>query len=217
MKLLILFGAVSVAVYLVWLGWTFLKGLGAAYGNASSSTGPGDIAWVLIVVGIATAGCVIASFFVPAGAGKIVALAPIALVLAGQGFIAWQEKVRWDRYEQEQEFNQSALGQRILAMPKDYQLKVDFTGGRGQPKYSFMTIDRGVIVRVDVGAQCDVRAHPVGRIKGKELETLEQGEGFEKTYRWYWDREGNSILENYTIKHRPDQPLEDYRLDRFKP
>src|SRR5262245_57907017 len=87
---LIFFNAVSIIGFLAWLGWHFLMGLSRAFGSASSSSGP-DIGWVFIVLGIVGAACVVYSFFAPAGVAKFVALAPFALILLGQGLIAYLE------------------------------------------------------------------------------------------------------------------------------
>ena len=85
-------------------GWAEspLAGLARAFGSTRSSSGPGDIAWVFIVVGLAVAGCVVASFLVPPAWSRRVAMAPILLVILGQGLILRQEKARAARYAREE-------------------------------------------------------------------------------------------------------------------
>ena len=122
---LFLFNGVSIVAYLGWVGSFYLKALARAYGNANPSTGPGDVAWVFILVGIATAACAIVSFFAPASSARIVALAPLALVLLGYGFIAYRKNVRLARHQRDQDAQTAASELKLSRISRDYIRKME--------------------------------------------------------------------------------------------
>ena len=212
----IVFGILSGVAFLAWFGWHYVKALGSAFGNANPSTGPGDVTWVFIVVGLCTAACVAASFFVPASAGGIVALAPLALILLAHGFIEWRTKANFDRYHREREAARSARDRTLDGISRDFVVK-DPKPVVDDFKHSFLTHDReaGVFVRIDVGHESGITAFPFGRIDGAHLDALESGAGFEMYYRRYVDPEGKSVFDRYAVRHRPDQDVKPYRLERY--
>lgn len=216
---LILFNGISVAAYLLWLGHNYLRALGSAYGNAHPATGPGDVAYVFVVGAIVTALCLACSFLIPLGAARAVALVPLAYVVLGQGFIVWRQAGNRERHAREEAVRRSAREEKLGRISRDYILRVDPSGAPASFKASFLTHDREIdaLVRIDVGYDAGISAHAVGRIKGDVLETLEQGAEFERWYRRYVDRDGKSLFDRYTLRHRPDQDFKDYRLDRYEP
>jgi hypothetical protein len=215
---LILFNALSVVAYLIWLGYHFVKGLSLAFSQASPASGPGDITFLFVIIGIALGGCAIGSFFAPAGLARIIALAPIALVLIGQGFIGYREGANRERFRIQRAAVRSARQKKLVGISRDYVLTEVIPGpGVADCEASFLTLDRelNVIVRIDVGFESEVSACELGRINGDVLETLEFGAGFEKLYRQYVDPAGKSIFDRYTVRHHPDQDRNYYRLDKY--
>jgi hypothetical protein len=214
---LILCNAVSVLAYLAWLGWHHLKALGSSYGNANPASGPGDVGYVFVVVAVATVACAAGSAFAPAGAARILALAPLAFILLGQGFIAWRQGANRGRLREEQAARASAGEAKLARISRDYVLKADAADRAREFKESILTHDRErkTLVRVDVGFRGELDAYAVGRIGGDVLETLEPPASLEKFYRRYVDAEGKSIFDRYTLKHRPGQDLKAYGLERY--
>lgn len=213
-------GVASVVLYLAWLGWQYLKGLGRAFGNADPSTGPGDVYWVFVVVGIATLGCTIASFFVPAGAARGVAAAPLALILLGQGFISYQEISRNARHARERAARVAVRLQKLSGISRDFVQMPDPRDPPSASQASFLTHDRelGTIVLIDVSYDAVVTASAFGRINGGVLETTDpvETEARLKSYfQRYVDAQGKSVFDRYTVEHRPGQDYRDYRLERY--
>lgn len=216
---LILFNAISVLAFLLWLGWNYLKALGNAFGSVNPSTGPGDMTLLFVAGGIVTAACAVGSFLVPADAGRVVALLPLAYVLLGQGFMLWRESVNRDRYDGKRAAWRAACEEKLSRIPRDYVMDVGASRAGAFPEVSFLTHDRELdtIVRIDVGPDSGITPDCVGRIRGGVLETFDHGAAFEKHYGRYLDREGKTIFDRYTVKHRPDQDCGEYRLERFRP
>jgi hypothetical protein len=212
---LILFNGVGVAVFLAWIGYHLLKGLSHAYSNPNHATGPGDIDYVFVVVGLAIVACAVSSFFAPAGTAKAIALAPIAFVLLAQGFISYKESSNRERYRQEQVVARAARDKSLSRFSRDYVQKED-PREYSEVEFSFLTLDKSLqtIVQLDVGYQSGVHAYPIGKINGEVLETFDKmdSEGY---YKRYVDAAGKSIFDRYTVRHRPGQKHEDYHLDQY--
>lgn len=215
---LILFGVLSLVTYLVWLGWNYLQALSSAFGNANPSQGPGDVGWVFIVLAIVTVGCVVAAFFVPAGAARYVSLAPVALVLLGQCFIMFQEAMNRRAYFRRQDARRAVNEQKLTRFSQDFILKAEAREVDDPYKASFLTYDRqhGVLVRIDVGYNSEISAFPFGRIEGDLLETVQEIRRDSMFFRSYVDAEGKSVFDRYRVKLREDQDLEAYHLEQYK-
>jgi len=206
---LIVCNALSVVACLGWIGYKLFAEFARAMGSTS---GPGpDVGFVMGIVGIATAACVVASFFVPRGAANTVALAPLALVLLGHLVMGALSNAHWARRHKAREAQLSVWRARLTGVSRDFIYK---EGAPGSSKSSFLTHDKELrtLVRIDVGVEFDSTAYPIGRIYGESLETLERID--DKFYGQYVDPEGKTIFDRYTVTHRPDQdrnyPLEKY-------
>jgi len=217
---LILFNATSVIVCLFWLGWKLLEGYAKAFGSTSGS-GP-NVEYVMVIVGVATAVCVPVSFFVPPGAAKFVALAPLALIVLGHGAMSYLKDAYYDRRAREMPARSSAEEELVDENPRDYFWGIgrDYRIRDETPvgsKMSFLTHDRTLqtILRIEVGSQKQIEAFPIGRINGETLETLERPEELEKLYKRYVNRDGESIFDRYKLTHRPDQD-KNYHLEKYK-
>ena len=211
---LIGFSVLSVVAFLAWFGWQYLVALGAAFGNANRSTGPGDVGWVYVVVGLATAACAVGVFFVPASAGRIVALAPLVLIGLAHGYMAWRAHSNAKRYWGERAAARVARERKLEGISRDFVAQ----GSHDAYQSSFLTHDReaSVIVMVDVGWEGEAHAVPVGKIDGAHLDLAEQIPAYEKVYRKYVDAEGKTLFDRYTLRFRPGQDLKAYRLERYK-
>ena len=216
---LLLLNAVSIAAFLAWLGFQALMGLSRAFGNANPSAGPGDISWVFVVVGIVGAGCMIYSFFAPAGKARLFALAPMGLILAGQVLITWQESARRARFAQKEFEARKAQQRRIEALSRDYVLTDDGSFKLEGREFFFLTVDRefNSIVEVDAADTYQIRANIVGRIDGKHLDTFHSDDDVRKLYGHYLDLEGKSVFDRYTLRHRPDQKYDFSELKKYQP
>jgi len=217
----VLLSVTSVVVFLAWIAWQYLKGLARAFGNADPSTGPGDIYWVFVVVGIVTLGCVIGSFFVPPRAARLVAAAPLALILLGEVFIYYQEISRNARHSRERAARVAVRLQKLSGISRDFVQKPDPRDPPSATQASFLTHDRelGRIVLIDVSYDAIVSASAFGRINGDILETMDpvETEARLKSYfQRYVDAQGKSIFDRYTLQHRPGQDYKDYRLERYE-
>jgi hypothetical protein len=212
---LILFNAASVLAVLIWLGCQLLKGFGRAIGSLDSSSGPGDVNLVYTLVGVGTAACAVYSFFAPAGGARLIALAPLALILLGHGFISYQESARRERRQRERAARRAIWEKKLSGIPKDYILKgvdLEYSG----IKTSFLTRDResNTLLQIDVGYESEISAFPVGRIDGEFLDTLERLDPRGKWWPRYVDPEGKSLFDRYTVRHRPDQD-KNFPLDKY--
>lgn len=215
---LVILNVLSVAVYGLWLGYHALKALGSAFGNANPATGPGDVAYVFIVIGIATVACVVASVFAPTGSSGVIAVIPVALVLAGQGFITYQVTSNRQRYSAEEVVKKAARESKLAQISKDYALR-ETDQDTLLIRESFLTHDRemGTIVRIDVDFGAQLSAFCVGKVHGDRLELFEDGDAWEKHYRRYLNAEGESIFDRYEARYKPGQDYRDYHLERFEP
>jgi hypothetical protein len=214
MTQLILFGVLSVAAFLVWLGYHFLQGLARAFGNSS---GP-DISWVLIVVGIGTAVCALGSFFAPASIARLVALAPLALILLGHGFIAYEESACHRLGARPEPGDRAAQQRKLQGISRDYVLQDEFTNSPDGRNFAFLTHDResNSIVQITDAYAFKLHVAFVGKIDGKHLDTLDPPDHLRTKYGRYLDSEGKSILDRYTIRHRPDLDTKSSLLKKYR-
>ena len=214
---LFLYNGISIATYLAWLGYFFLKSLGRAFANANHSSGPGDVGWVFVVAGIATAACAVYSFFAPANIAKTVALAPLGLVLLGYGFIGYSESANRAHYARDAAARKAAGEKKLSGTSKDYVRNNEDLERYDNVKLSFLTQDRELhaLVLIDVGYQSEISAFGIGKISGNHLDTLERVD--EKYYGQYRDAEGKTIFDRYTLRHTPELKDFDFHLEKYKP
>jgi hypothetical protein len=213
---LFLFNGLSLVTYLVWLGWFALKSLARAYGNANPSTGPGDVGWVFIVVGIAGAACSVYSFFAPGGAARVVASAPLVLILLGHGFIAYREATHRNRPPRQEPGDREAQQRKLRGISRDY---AEPSGRSEDRNFSFLTHDRefDTIVLIQAAYGFQIHARCIGKIDGAFLDTYQPGDHLKESYAGYVDGEGKSIFDRYTLRHRPDQDTRKSQLQKYKP
>ena len=214
---LILFNGLSVAAYLAWLGYHLLRSYARGFTHAAPASGSGDL--VLVLAGVVTAACVAYSFFAPAGLAKAVALTPLAVCLLGYGVVVYRQAANRARVSRIEADRAAALERKLDGISKDYLLKPGAPIGFRRFSSSFLTHDRELdtIVRIDVEEEAGLHAIAVGRIRGATLETVEPVESLKRAYPHYVDAEGKSIFDRYTLRHRPDQKLLEYHLEKYEP
>lgn len=218
---LILFNVAGIVVFGVWLGWHYLRALGRAFGTASPSSGPGDIGWVFIVVGIVGAACAAYSFFAPAGAARFVALAPLALILLAHGFIVFLENTRGSRSGGPEPGDREAQQQKLRGISRDYVRKAE-PGERPEDpdgrNFSFLTHDRefNTIVLISDAYGYKIYSHCIGKIDGNFLDTWAPADDVKERYGRYVDSEGKTLFDRYTVRHRPDQDSKRSWLKKYK-
>jgi hypothetical protein len=212
---LILFNAISVVAYLLWIGWKLFAAFARAMGS-SSAQGP-ETGFVMVVVGIAAAVCVAVSFFAPPSFAKFIALAPLALILLGEGVMSYQKDAYYKRRASERAALRSAREKKLSGISKDYVYKDGMGGAPGDSKSSFLTHDKEfhTIVRIDVSYESQMDVFPIGRINGEHLETLERPQDMAQFYKRYVDSEGKTIYDRYTLKHAPDQD-KNFHLEKYE-
>jgi hypothetical protein len=213
----IFFVVLSVVGFLAWLGFQYLMALGAAFGSNHRVPGAGDVVWVFVVVGLITAACAIGAFFLPVSTGRLVALAPLVLIILAHGFIVYREKAIAGAYWRRRAAESEARERKLDWIPRDY---VDRNPDPAPDAYklSFLTHDRdaGVIVRIDVTYAGMVYAAPIGKIDGAHLDLVDESAGFVNVYGGFVDAEGKTLVDRYTIRRRPGQDRKTYRLERYK-
>lgn len=216
---LFLFNGLSILACLAWLGWTYVKALASAYGNANPSTGPGDLTILFMSVGLLTAACAAISFFVPAPIARFVALAPVVFVLLGQGYIGYRQDANRARYRKNQAAHRVTREALLSRISRDYVRQEDATEQFTEVKSSFLTHDRetSTLVLIDVGYQSEISAYGFGSINGESLDTAQPIDALKKHYGRYLDREGKSIFDRYTLRHKPELAEFDFRLEKYKP
>jgi len=214
---LILPGVVSVVAYLLWFGYHGLKSLAAGYGNANPATGPGDVTLVFVTVALLTAACVVYSFFAPASLARVIALAPLAFILLGQGCIAYRQDANRAKHRKSRDAHRAANEVRLSRFSRDYVRREDPDARFTEIKTSFLTLDREhqTLVHIDVDYDSNLSAYGIGRINGDRLDTPERVD--ENYYRQYVDPEGKSIFDRYTLRHQPDLGAFDFHLEKYKP
>jgi hypothetical protein len=213
---LILFNGISVAAYLVWIGYKLLEGFAR---NMGSTSGPGpDVDYVMAIVGVAAAACVVGSFFAPANLSKLIALAPLAFIVMGHVAMSLIKDSYYKGRARERAVQRSAGEKKLSGFSKDYVYKDGMGGAPGDSKSSFLTVDRTLqtIVRIDVDYESQMDALPVGRVNGEQLETLEPPTELAKLYKRYVDSEGKTIFDRYALKHAPKQDPEAYQLEKYR-
>jgi hypothetical protein len=135
---LAIFSALSIGLYLVWLGYNYAKALGSAFGNLDPALGPDHVGFVLVLVGVLSAACIIAAIFTPYDVGRILALLPIALVVVGEGYFVHTERGRLTEHARIQDARQSIREDRIEQISKDYVLICfDLSTGFDRPPIAY--------------------------------------------------------------------------------
>jgi len=213
--------AIAVVAVLAWIGWRLLAAFGRAMGSTSSSGNTEYIGFTLAIVGLATLACVVYSFFAPNNYAKLVALAPLALIVLGQLYIGCRESGSF-RQSMKDLVPAFGSGDGSLKKVKFSRLSQDYVlpeseCKRYRFKHSYLTHDKDVktIVRIDVGEDGVSEAYGVGMIKGEELEVRVHQERFERFIRQYVDKEGKSLADRYKISFNVKQWEEYYHLDRY--
>src|SRR6185436_2148834 len=137
--------------------------------------GPGDIAWVFIVVGIAGAACAAYSFFASAGAATFVALSPLALILLGHVFIAWQESAHRSRPPRQEPGDREAQQRKLRGISRDYVPNDEPSRRPEDRNFSFLTHDRefNTIVRIEDAYAFQINTYCIGKIDGNFLDTYQ--------------------------------------------
>jgi hypothetical protein len=213
---LILFNGISVAVYLLWIGYKLLEAFAR---NMGSTSGPGpNVEYVMGIVGVAAAACVVGSFFAPANLSKGIALAPLAFIVMGHVAMSLIKDSHYKERARERAILRAPREKKLSAFSKDYVYKDGMDGAPGGYESSFLTLDRTLqtLVRIDVGYELQMDAFPLGRINGEELETLEPPADLAKFYKRYVDSEGKTIFDRYALKHAPKQDPQAYRLEKYQ-
>jgi hypothetical protein len=216
---LAIFSALSIGLYLVWLGYNYAKALGSAFGNLDPALGPDHVGFVLVLVGVLSAACIIAAIFTPYDVGRILALLPIALVVVGEGYFVHTERGRLTEHARIQDARQSIREDRIEQISKDYVLR-QAEGEHFQSfKYSFLTHDRdsSALVRIDVGFRSEISAYCIGRIEGTYLAIIAEEDSFAREfYSRYLDEEGRSVFDDYRIRFDPNQDHRDCHFEKYE-
>ncbi len=213
---LILLNALSLVGYLGWLGYHLLRGYGRAFSTAGPVSRTGDLLYVLL--GVATVGCLIYSFFAPGGLAKVVASAPLAVSLLAYGYFLYDDYAGRKLALQEEAAQASAREKKLDVISKDYVLKPGAPMSFVKIRNSFLTHDRelNTLVRIQVDDESNITAFPVGRINGDTLETPDTLEALKKLYLNFVDQEGKSIFDRYTLRHRPGQGTQGYHLEKYE-
>ena len=212
---LILLNAFSAFAYLGWLGYQWLRAMGSAFSNSSSS---GEVVnLMLTIVGLATVACAVGSFFAPGDSGKVLAVVPILLILLAQGYISHRKSENSRRLAREQAVRRSARNKKLERLTKDYLSSGDGPEDIAAYEFSFLSHDRELNTIVAVDVQVETLAMtPVGKIDGASLDTLQSRAEVEKLYKGFLDKEGKSIFDRYTVRHRPDLDRKEFHLEKYE-
>ena len=213
--------AIAVVAVLAWIGWRLLAAFGRAMGSTSSSGNTEYIGFTLAIVGLSTLACVVYSFFAPKNYAKLVALAPLALIVLGQLYIGYRESGSFrqsvkDLVPASGSEDGSLKKVKFSRLSQDYVLP-ESECKRYRVKRSYLTHDKDLktIVRIDVGEEGNCDAFAVGMIKGEELEVRINEKYFERLILKYIDKEGKSLADRYKISFNVKQ-WEGYScLDRY--
>ena len=208
--------ALAVAVFLVWIGWHLLMGLSRAFGSASPRPSP-DVFWVFLVAGLASLGCVVASFLVPPAAARKVALAPILLVVLGQGLIFGLEAALRARHRRQDEARSRFGEAKLREWPRDFVKQGEDNDGY-ELSFLIRDLDLKALVRIDVFGRSETKASCVGLIDGEYLDVdgYMEEKYFVPIYKRFVDREGKGVLDHYRLRPKPGLELLFFPLEKYR-
>ncbi len=202
----------SVLGYIAWLGYCYMRAIGAAFGNVNPALGPSHVNVVLVAVAVATVVCVAAAMFAPPNMAKVLALFPLLLIGLGQGYFVYSERSNYDAFTQQEAVGVQTRRAELELVSKDFVLMASDRRASSPFAFSFLTRDESSseLIRVDVSHSYHATRLLLGRVNGSRLEIPRDRSAFsERFYRNYVNEAGESIFDHFEIVFVPVQAAAD--------